>query len=115
MGFSFTATAKCDYCGQLLSDSDEECDHDGHDVQKHVFRRMGEGRDSIVGVETTARYKWYKLAHEVGEDWIGHEYLGEKGSVNAMLAASWESVEDLPKQAMSLDAPRDVNDTVFDE
>jgi len=116
MGFSFTATAQCDYCGQLLGSSDEECDHDGWEVETYVFRRLGEGRDSLVGVEATAKYKWYKLAEEIGEDWIAYEFLGTKSHVNSMLDGSmWESVEDLPKISMSVDAPRDVNDEVFDD
>jgi len=117
MGFSFTATAQCDYCGQLLGSSDEDCDHDGSTVNKHVFRRIGEGRDSLVGVESTPGYKWYKLAEAIGsKDWIAYEYLGTKSHVNSMLDGNfWDGVEDLPKICMSVHAPRDVNDEVFDD
>ena len=116
MGFSFTATAQCDYCGQLLGSSDEECDHDGEPVDTRVFRRLGEGRESLVGVECTPRYKWYKLAEEIGEDWIAYEYLGTKDHVNSMLDGNfWDGVADLPKISMSVDAPSDVNDEVFDD
>lgn len=116
MGFSFTATAQCDYCGQLLGSSDEECDHEGRPVANHVFRRLQGGRDTLVGVKATARWKWYKLAEDVGEDWIAYEYLGTKEHVNNMLDGNfWETVEDLPKISMSVDAPNDVNDEVLDE
>jgi len=114
MGFSFTATAKCDACGQLLGSSTEECGHDGKNVNKHVFRKLGEGRDSLVGVSATATYKWYRLAEEVGKDWIAYQYIGTKNHVNAMLK-TWESVEELPHITMSCDAPADVSDEVFDE
>lgn len=116
MGFSFTATAQCDKCGQLLGSSDEDCDHDGREVRTHVFRKMGEGRESLVGVEATATYKWYRIAKEVGESWIGYEYLGTKGHVNSMIDSPvWESVESLPHITMSCDAPLDVNEEVFEE
>jgi len=114
MGFSFTATAECDYCGQLLGSSDEDCDHDGDTVRSRVFRRLGEGRDSLVGVKATHDWKWYKLAEEVGEDWIAYEYLGTREEVNSMLSVRG-SVADLPRLSMSLSAPRDVNDEVFDD
>jgi hypothetical protein len=116
MGFSFTATAKCDHCGQLLGSSDENCDHDGKSVKAHVFRRLGEGWESLTGVEAIVTYKWYKLAEEIGEDWIAYEYLGTKSHVNSMLEGSmWDDVEDLPKISMSVDAPSDVREEVFDE
>lgn len=116
MGFSFTATAQCDECGQLLGSSDEECDHDGWPVDKHVFRRIGGGRDSLIGVKSTALWKWYKLAEKVDEDWIAYEYLGTKDTVNSMLDGTfWDGVEDLPKVSMSVDAPNDVNETILDE
>jgi hypothetical protein len=116
MTFSFTATAKCDYCGQLLSDSDEECDHDGNPVYKAVFRRLGEGRDSLIGVEATAGWKWHKLAQAVGEDWIAYEYLGRKEYINTLLESPiWESVEQLPHLHMSVDAPDDVADVLDDD
>lgn len=111
MGFSFTATAQCDKCGQLLGSSDEKCDHDGRPVDKHVFRYLTGGRDTLVGVNTTPGYKWYALEEKVGEDWIGYVYLGTKDHVNSMLNGSfWDGVEDLPKVSMSVDAPKDVGD-----
>jgi uncharacterized protein YfiM (DUF2279 family) len=116
MGFSFTATAKCDACGQLLGSSTEECDHDGASVNIHVFRKLGEGRESLVGVEATATYKWYALAEDVGEDWIAYQYIGTKGHTNSMLdGVSYSSVEELPHISMSCDAPADVEDEIFDE
>lgn len=109
--FSFTATARCDKCGTYLSSSDEECDHDSEPVDKRLFRRIGEGRDSLVGVLTTPRWKWYRLKEKVGDDWIAYEYLGTKDHVNSMLdGVMWDSVEDLPKISMSIDAPKDVGE-----
>lgn len=109
MGFSFTATAQCDACGQLMSSSDEDCDHEGKPVKTHTFRRMGEGRDSLVGVQTVFDWKWYRLKEKVGEDWRAYQYVGTKQQVNNMLP-SWGSVEELPMRAMSLDAPKDVTE-----
>lgn len=115
MGFSFTATAQCDKCGQLLGSSDEGCSHDNQTVSKHVFRRLSEGRDSIEGVEATAGWKWYKLKERVGDDWIAYEYLGTKEHVNAMLDGSYDSVEELPRLTMSVDAPADVGEHDSDD
>lgn len=116
MGFSFTATAQCDYCGQLLGSSDEECDHDGMPVDKRVFRRIGEGRDSLVGVEAASGYKWNKLAETIGDDWIAYEYLGTKDHVNTMMQSPlWESVADIPKISMSIASPDDLREDYFNE
>lgn len=111
MGFSFTATAQCDYCGNLLGSSDEDCDHDGAPVKKHTFRRIAEGRDSLTGVKSTQSFKWHKLKEEVGDSWIGYEYLGTKESVNTMLKElNYGSVDELPKVCMSLAAPAEVEE-----
>lgn len=111
MGFSFTATAQCDKCGQLLGSSDEKCDHDGQTVKSRVFRRLGEGRDSLVGVVSTPAWKWYKLKETVDDEWIAYEYLGTKKHVNGLLGGPmWSSVEELPHVAMSIHAPDDVDD-----
>lgn len=110
--FTFSATAECDVCGKYLSSSDEVCDHDGQEVDVRVFRRMNEGRDSIVGVKTTPSRKWNELKEKVGEDWIAYQYLGTKDHVNGMLHSEmWGGIEDLPKLAMSLQAPKDLRDS----
>lgn len=102
--FSFSATAECDKCGAYLSSSDEDCDHGGRPVETHVFREIGGGRDSMIGVESTIRYKWQRLEERVGDDWIAYEWLGTKESVNNMLKSNaWSSVSELPSQATSLD------------
>lgn len=109
MGFSFTATAQCDHCGELLNSSDEDCDHDGATVEKYVFRKLGGGRATLVGVETTPRWKWYRLAEKVGDDWKQYQYIAPKPSVNTMLRGSiYESVEELPHMKTAVDAPSDV-------
>lgn len=116
MAFSFTATAQCDYCGQLLGSSDEECSHENQTVKKFVFRRIGEGRDSLVGVKATPRWKWYKLAGKIGEDWIAYEYLGTKSRYNSMITDPiFGSAEGVPKLGMSLDAPNDVNERISND
>jgi len=109
--FTFTSTAECDKCGAYLSASDEECDHDGQPVDVHVFRRINEGRESMIGVECAIRYKWHALEEKIGEDWIAYQWLGTRESVENMLNGYWDSVEDLPKRAMSLDAPSDVGES----
>lgn len=106
--FSFSATARCSECGAYLSSSSEECDHNGSEVNTHVFREIGQGRDSLVGVESTIRYKWYKLEDTVGEEWKKYEWLGTRDDVNNLLGDKWSTIEELPKRAMALDAPRDV-------
>lgn len=99
--FSFTATAECDLCGNYLSSSDEECDHDGKEIDKHVFRRMFEGRESFVGVKCAWELRWEKLEEKV-DDWIAYQYLGPKHEVNLYLSAGWEPSE-VPKLEMSTD------------
>lgn len=112
MGFSFTATAQCDACGQLLSSSDEDCDHEGKPVEKHIFRRLGEGRDSLVGVKSTPQWKWFSLKEKIGnDDWIAYQYIGRKETVNAMLSKQlYRSVEDIPTITMSCQAPDGIDD-----
>lgn len=100
--FDFSATANCDECGAYLSSSDEDCDHDGYPVNTHVFRRLGEGRESMEGVESTVRYKWDALEQRVGDRWIAYEWLGTKESVTNAIGTHWESVEELPALSMSL-------------
>jgi len=107
--FTFTSTAECDMCGMYLSSSDDKCDHDGHEVKTHVFRRIGEGRKSITGVESTAKYKWYKLEEKVGDEWIAYQWVGPRESVDRMISStSWDSIAELPSMEMSIRAPDDV-------
>lgn len=108
--FSFSATAKCNKCGAYLSASDESCDHDGKLIEDHVFRRLSGGRDSITGVKSANGYKWQKLKEKIGDDWIAYQYLGPRDSVTRMLTAKWDSIEELPMQEMSLDAPKDLSE-----
>ncbi len=105
--FSFKATAECQLCGAFLSSSDEDCGHDGREVHSQVFRRIGGGRDDIVGVKSTTPHKWHKLEEKVGDDWIAYQWLGPRESVNSMLHL-WGDIEDIPHRAMSVDAPNDV-------
>lgn len=109
--FSFVGTAECDYCGGALSSSDEDCDHDGEPVDKHAFRRIGGGRSSMIGVKSTAKYKWHRLKEKVDDDWIAYQYIGTKDHVNSMLnGRMWSDVSDLPTIAMSTSAPDGVTE-----
>jgi hypothetical protein len=111
VGFSFTATAECDDCGQLLSASDEVCDHNGETVDEQAFRRLES--DTFVVVEATPSFKWHKLAREQGEDWIAYQYLGTAEQVESMLSDDlWGSVSELPRVSISTTAPSDVPDEV---
>jgi hypothetical protein len=106
--FDLSASAECDICGAYLASSHEECDHNGQPVETHVFRRVGEGRESLVGVETVIRQKWNALEEAVGDDWIAYQWLGTQKTINTMLnGPSWESVEDLPSREMSATASKD--------
>lgn len=100
--FTFSATAECEKCGAYLSESDEDCDHDGRAVHTHVFRKLGEGRDSMVGVESTTPYKWERLEETV-DNWICYQYIGPRSSVENMISHGWDSVADLPVQEMATD------------
>jgi hypothetical protein len=113
--FSFTATAECHYCGNLLGSSDDECENcSDDDREQHVFRKMDadDGPIETIMVEATMRYKWYKLHDEIGDDWIAYEWLGPRPSVQRMLEMDvWDTLQDIPQREMSLDAPNDVDDS----
>lgn len=108
--FTFTDTIQCNVCGEILSSSEENCKHKGAEVNIHVFREIGSGLHSLEGVEATNRYKWHALREKVGDDWTKYELLGSIETVRALLDSSWKRVEDLPRQSMSLDAPRAVGE-----
>jgi hypothetical protein len=109
--FTFTSTAECGLCGAHLSSSDEDCDHDGTPVDTWTFRRLYEGRDSLVGVECTNSQKWYKLEEKVGDDWIAYQFIGRRNVIESMLSSHWDSVEDLPVRSTAVAAPSDVGET----
>jgi hypothetical protein len=102
--FTFTETAQCELCGNYLSESDDSCDHDGFAVNKHIFRTVGEGRDSITGVKSTIRNKWNRLEEKVGDEWIEYEWIGTKEHTISLLKSSmWDSVKELPRKEMPTD------------
>lgn len=111
--FSFTSTAECDYCGNMLSSSDQDCGKcDKSDRKQHVFRSVSSGLepDTIV-VEAVGDHMWHKLNAEVGEDWIGYAWLGSRESVQEMVGSyMWDSIEDIPYRQMSYNAPDDVGE-----
>lgn len=111
MGFSFTATAQCEQCGQLLSSSDETCDHNGEEVDKFVFRRLTQEDAEII--ESTPSWRWHKLAQQVGEDWIAYQYLGRKSDVEIMVAEDVHPhFTEIRPRAISTDAPDSVMEEV---
>jgi hypothetical protein len=111
MGFDISASAECDFCGNLLTSSDDDCGECvSADREQHLFRRLtsGDGPDTIA-VESTVDYRWHKLQQEVGDDWIAYEWLGPRDSVQSMLGRQmWDTIQDIPCRQMSLDAPSDV-------
>lgn len=111
MGFSFSATARCNLCGEYLSSSDEECDHKGQKPVENMFRRIGEGEPNVVSVRACPGFHWYALKDMVGEDWIAYQWLGPKGMVKNMVGmSSWETIDDIPYRSMSTDAPKEVEE-----
>jgi hypothetical protein len=108
MGFDFTATARCDYCGNYMNDSDEECEeHTSQDLSLHFFRRLTS--DNVCAVRATSEYKWHKLADMQGDDWIAWLYIGERSYVQSMFAKKGnDSMSDIDHRQMSLDAPHDI-------
>ena len=111
--FTITATAECDYCGNLLSSSDEECDACmPANRKRQLFRRINAHSAEIetIVVDATFGHKWQKLADELGEDWIAYEYLGPKESVEHMLTSGmWNTLADIPRREMSANAPSDID------
>lgn len=108
MGFSITATAKCDYCGGMLSSSDSDCDHNDNPVSDHIFRRLKEGGDSLICMEATRDWMWFDLKESVGEDWIAYQYLGTREQVERMYEDA-ENVSSMKPKALSIDAPSEVD------
>lgn len=110
--FSFTSTAECTYCGNMLGSSDEDCDEcSPADREQQVFRRITSTEDSpdTIMVEAVGQHRWHRLQSEVGDDWIAYEWLGPRPSVQRMVGTyMWDSIQDIPKRQMSLDAPKDV-------
>lgn len=114
MSFSFTATAQCEMCGQLLGSSEDSCSHQGEPVKEHVFRRLEQENAQIV--EACGSWSWYKLAESVGEDWIAYQYLGSPESVESKIQSDvFPTFDKLKPLALSLDAPSDVNDRIISD
>lgn len=107
--FTFSATTQCDLCGTYLSSSDETCDHNGKTISVHLFRRLREGRDSLIGVESAPSQKWNLLEEKVGDDWIAYQYIGTRSTVTSMLSGghTWNTIEELPLIEMSIHASKD--------
>lgn len=100
--FTFVTGEECDVCGH---------DHKEWDEDIHVFRKLGGGRDDLIGVRSIAHHKWYDLYEKVGDDWKLYQYVGTKEHVNSMLTSgAWDSVDDLPWLTMAMDAPADVGE-----
>lgn len=77
-------------------------------IETHVFRRLNDGRESLVGVECCVTAIWDRLEDRVDDEWIAYQYLGTKAHANTLLEMRrYESVEDLPWRQLSLHAPKD--------
>lgn len=65
--FSFTATAECDRCGNLLSSSTEDCDKcSPEDLSRYHFEHMLD--DAVVTVwSVTPERAWHDLMEKVEE------------------------------------------------
>jgi len=107
-GFDFTATARCEYCGNYMSNSDAQCEeHTPDDISLHFFRRFSTGQ--LYAVRATADYKWYKLHEKKKDDWIAWAYIGDRNRIHQIHSSNHRgSVEDSKQIEMSLDAPHDI-------
>lgn len=103
--FSFTATASCQYCGALLSSSEETCDDCCEDeIYQQMFRRMTGDSSETVAVRSTLLHKWDRLEEVVGGDWQSYQWLGPRSEVQSMVGREpWPSIEDVPYRAMPHD------------
>jgi hypothetical protein len=110
MGFEFSSTAQCEYCGNYMSTSTGECDeHTVDELSLYYFRHLSTG--DVFVVRSTYDHMWYKLADMKGEDFISWEFIGDRQYVYSMLSVSYnDSVEDIDRLLMSVDAPADVLD-----
>lgn len=85
MGFEFTATAQCEYCGNYLDESGVECDeHSYDDLKWHYFRRINNGE--LFAVLATGGHKWQKVADEKEDEWIEWVYIGPRAYVQSRLS-----------------------------
>jgi hypothetical protein len=98
MGFEFTATAQCEYCGNYLDESGKACDaHTVDDLDWHYFRRIN--ADESFAVLATSGHKWQKVADEKEEEWIEWVYVGPREYVKQRLC-TFELTE-MPKLSMA--------------
>lgn len=104
MGFDFSATAQCDYCGNYMNSSDKECEHGDSEVLPLFFRHVS--TDELTCIRSTPEYKWQKLANSKGEDWIAWVFIGRRSLVSSYLERT--TVDDIPSIAFSVDARIDV-------
>lgn len=109
MGFSFSATARCDLCGEYLESSDANCDHKGQKPTEQVFRHLS--KDKTVCVEACPGWHWQSLKNMEGDEWIAYKWLGPKSLVKSMVGTvTWDTIDDLPHMSMSTDAPSEVEE-----
>jgi RNA polymerase subunit RPABC4/transcription elongation factor Spt4 len=100
--FSFTATATCDYCGNLLSSSTEECGAcSKEDISQHFFREIA--GSTVITVCSTNSHVWQKL-ESVVDDWWQYEWLGQRRTVYLLLtSSSWSDIHDIPSKQTALE------------
>lgn len=98
MDFDLTATTECDFCGNYLSSSDEECgEHIEGDIGVHFFRELNS--DNLSAVRATREHCWQKLANNKGEGWIRWMYLGERELVSNFVKD--HEISEIPHKQMA--------------
>lgn len=100
--FSFTATATCDYCGNLLSSSTEDCEAcSADDISRHFFRKIA--GNTVITVRSTSNYVWEKL-ESIVDDWWQYEWLGRRRTVYLLLtSSSWNDIQEIPSKQTALE------------
>jgi|APHM01.1.fsa_nt_gi hypothetical protein len=81
MGFDFTATARCEVCGNYMSSPDSCNEHSTDDVKKHVFRHMKNDTE-MKKIHATPEYKWQRLYDLFPYTWMQFEYIGSQEIVD---------------------------------
>jgi hypothetical protein len=104
MGFEFTSSAQCDYCGNHLASSDEDCTaHTRDDLSYHVFRHVNE--DDTMKVQSIPEYKWNKLHDEIADEWIEWVYIGSQEMVDNYNKYGY-SIREIPSLQVCTDSRR---------
>jgi len=104
--FTFSAPGSCQYCGTLLGHG-EDCDNCSKEQrEQHFFRGIGSTEPETLTIESTMDFRWYKLANEIGQDWIKYEWLGTRDDVNGMIGIEmWDDIREIPRRQHPTEVP----------